>query len=132
MQSFFLLFFWFLLLLLDWEIFWLPHFGVKLIVRARWLRREILEELHKFVNSHLANTLSIARSDINLTSGCLLFSCHKNIVPLVKLSISDLLVELGIRTVKFYFKACIVQVKHNTMAILEVLLRDWDNNSLSG
>jgi hypothetical protein len=96
-----------------------------------WLRSEVLEVLSECVNTHLANSLTVTATDINTALLSLLFSCHKDIVPLIELGISDFLVELGIGTIDFNFEASFVQVEHHTRAVVKIFLRDRDHDSLA-
>ena len=69
------------------------------------LRFQAVEVGHELVNAHLADALVVARTDVHLAVLGFLFSCYKDEVPLVKLRVPDLLVQLGVGAVKFHFEA---------------------------
>jgi len=48
------------------------------------------------INTHLADTLTIAATDINAAFLGLLFTGNEDVVPLVELGVSDLFVELSV------------------------------------
>jgi len=73
-----------------------PNFLVKVIMRLGWLRSEVFEILGEGINTHLANTLTISATYVNTTLFGFFLTSNENVIPLVELSISDLLVKLGI------------------------------------
>lgn len=87
-------------------------------MRARWLRGEVFEVLGELINTHLADTLSISASDIDTAVTGFFFTSDHNVVPLIKLCVSDLFVKLGVGAVHIHLEAFFVQVEHYTMAVI--------------
>jgi hypothetical protein len=50
----------------------------------------LVEVLDKLVNSEFANTLVVSASHIHSASLLFFFTCHKDVVPLGKLVLTDL------------------------------------------
>ncbi len=87
-------------------------------MRARWLRGKVFEVLGELINAHLADTLSVSASDIDAAVAGLFLSSDHDVVPLIKLCVSDLFVELGVGAIHIYLEALFVQVEHYTMAVV--------------
>lgn len=73
----------------------------------------------------------IASSNINETEFRFFLSTNKDIVPLSKLSITDLLVELTASTVNINFITKLMEVLIYGLSVLVRLFRDRYNNALS-
>jgi hypothetical protein len=113
-------------------VFRLPDLRVEVVVRAAGLRREVIEVLDELINAHLANSGAFPAADVDATLLALLLSRDEDVIPLVELSIPDLLVELRIRLIELNLKALLVKIEHDTITVVDMLLGDGDNDGLSG
>jgi len=77
-------------------------------MRAAGLRREVIEVLDELIDAHLANSGAVPAADVDATLLALLLSRDEDVVPLVELSISDLLVELRVRLIELNLEALLV------------------------
>lgn len=107
---------------LDREICRVPHLVVEGIVRAGGLGLQAVEKVNNFINALLTNTSTVSASDVHHAIANFFLTSHEDVVPLIQLGVSDLLVELGIRFVKFDFEASVVKVEHDTVAVVKILL----------
>lgn len=117
-------------LLLD-NILWFPSVVVEVVVWSRRLRRKASEEFSKLINAHFSNTLVFSWTNVNTAIFDFFLTGNEDVVPLFELSVSDLLVELSVRTIEFNFEALFVKIEHDTFAVVNVFLGNGDNNSLS-
>ena len=101
-------------------------------MRAAGLGGEVIEVLDELIDAHLADSGAVPAADVDATLLALLLSRDEDVVPLVELSISDLLVELRVRLIELNLKALLVKIEHDTVAVVDVLFRDGDNDGLSG
>lgn len=101
-------------------------------MRAAGPRREVIEVLDELIDAHLANSGAVPAADVDATLLALFLSRDEDVVPLVELGISDLLVELRVRLIELNLEALLVKIEHDTVAVVDVLLGDGDNDGLSG
>lgn len=76
--------------------------------------------------------LGVSSSNVNGAGSHLFLSSNQNVVPLCELSISDLLVDLALRSVDSTLETLLVEVLVNGLTVISCLLRDWQNDHLSG
>ena len=108
-----------------------PNLVIKMVVRLWRLRCKIIKVFCECINTHLSDTLTISATDIDTSFFSFFLTSNENVIPLVKLGISNFLIQLSIRTIQFNFKSGFVKVKHDTVAILNIFFRDGNNDCLS-
>jgi len=71
-------------------------------------------------------------SDIYTTRSALLLSTNQDKVPLGQLVLSDLLLQSQISPIHIHFIAFLVKIQVHTLTVVHELLRERNNNGLSG
>ena len=69
--------------------------------------------LMQLINPHLSHSLIISSSNINHSSLSLIFSGNQNEIPLLKLMVSDFLIQGQVGGVQFDGVALLVEVQVN-------------------
>ena len=71
-----------------------------------------------FVNSHLTQDLHVSRPHVHHAVVHLVLASNQDVVPLSKLCVSDLLLNVTLLTVNFSHETLLMQVKVDRLAIV--------------
>ena len=111
---------------------WVKRLGVEVV--AGFGRRWALRCHHAcdLVDSELTMSLVVPRPDVEKTCFHFLFASHEDIVPLGKLRVTHLLVNVTLGAIQLDFVAQLVQVEVNSFTVVHSLLGDGANDGLPG